>query len=284
MEAAEESFSFDPSLYSRRHLCEAALRLLAALGPEPRFPDDPEGVEALLGRVAEGRPGEVMGFATESAEELPRYSGDFLVWVRPAGDGCLRLRHEYEGLCSQAVVLRPDGQLGEFESIDGFGVPESELTPQAIADREAVERRARDEEAASIESERLTEKAQRRFSTEHLLETLAAPSQEGNGPVVTFVALYETGLIVNYLVPRPPEEELESDDPWAEPLEEAMWPRVELSDPLGTAYEVVDYSQGDPNALLLRASQNFVPAVPAEAERLTIALGSRRVEIPLQGR
>ena len=276
-----EGLFFDLSLYSRRHLCEAALRLLAALGREAQFPADLEGVEALLGRVAEGRPGEPMGFAVEPASELPRYSGEFLVWVSPAGDGCLRLRHEYEGLRSEAVVLRPDGRLGEFESIDGFGVPDSELTPQAIADREDVERRERESEAAEVDHRQEIEEDQRRFRTEHLLGTIAAPAQDGGGPVVTFLTLYDTGLIVHYLVPQPPEEELESDDPWAEPLEEAMWLRIEISDPLGTAYEVADWSHRDPNTPLVGASQSFVPAIPAKAERLTVAFESRRVEIPL---
>lgn len=279
-----ESFFFDPSLLSRRHLCEAALRLLAALGSEERFPDDADDVEALLGRVAEGRPGEPMDFAVEPAGELPRYSGEFQVWVSPAGDGCLRLRHEEEGLRSEAVVLQPDGRLGEFESSEGFGVPESELTPQAIADREAVARRERESATAEAGHRHEIEKEQQRFRTEHLLGTAAAPPQDKDGPVVTYVALYDTGLIVNYLVPHPPEEELESDDPWAEPLTEAMLPRIELSDSAGTEYKVIDWDQMDPNAPMLRSSQSFVPAVPAGAERLRVAFEYRSVEIPLEGR
>jgi hypothetical protein len=59
MEAGIEDL-FDWSEHSRVQLCEASLRLLAALGGEARFPEDPAGVEALIGRVAEGRPGEAM--------------------------------------------------------------------------------------------------------------------------------------------------------------------------------------------------------------------------------
>jgi hypothetical protein len=278
-----ESFFFDPSLLNRRHLCEAALRLLAALGAEERFPDDPGDIEELLGRVAEGRPGEPMAFAVEPAGGLPRYSGEYLIWVSPAGEGCLRLRHE-EGLRSEAVTLRPDGQLGEFESIDGFGVPESELTPQAIADLEAVESRQRESAAAEVDHTREIEEEQQRFRTERLLGAAAAPPQDDDGPIVTYVALYETGLIVNYLVPRPPEEELESDDPWAEPLTEAMLPRIDLSDPAGTEYKVVDWDQMDPNSPMLRSSQSFVPAVPTGTEQLTIAFEHRSVEISLKRR
>jgi hypothetical protein len=87
-------------------------------------------------------------------------------------------------------------------------------------------------------------------------------------------------VIVHYLAPRPPEEDLEADDPWAEPLQEATYPRIELSDGLGTSYEVVDLATQEAT-LLLRASQSFVPAIPANAERLSIQFESHRVEIEL---
>jgi len=268
---------------SRTHLCEASLRLLAALGREPCFPDDVPGLEALVGRVAEGRPGEPMDFAVEPAGELPRYSGEYVVWLSPAAAGCLRLRHERgESLESEAVTLRPDGRLGAFETIAGFGLPEAELTDQARADRETVERRAHELEAQEKDIGHDIDESQRRFRTEHLLRVLGAPQpQDPTGPVVSFVALYETGLIVYYLVPRPPEEELESDDPWAEPLEAAMMPRIELSDGQGTAYEVADLDYLEPNASLLRGSQSFTPAVPANAAGLTIRFESTGVTIEL---
>jgi hypothetical protein len=280
MEAGIEDL-FDWSEHSRVQLCEASLRLLAALGSESRFPQDRAGVEALIGRVAEGRPGEAMDFAVESATELPRYSGEYLTWVSPVADGCLRLRHEYGELESEAVVLRPDGRVGEFERIASFGVPDDELTEQARADREAVERLAQEREREEADSHREIDEEQRRFAPEHLLGVRAAPPQAAAGPVVTFVVLYDTGLIVYYLVPRPPDEELETDDPWAEPLLAAMMPRIELSDELGTSYEMVDLSYLEPDAPLLRASQSFVPAVPAAATRLVARFESASVEIDL---
>jgi len=281
MEAAGEEL-FDWSHISRTHLCEASLRLLAALGAEPRFPGEVAGIEALVGRVAEGRPGEPMDFAVEPASELPRYRGEHLVWVSPAADGRLRLRHETgESLASEAVTLRPDGRLGEFETIAGFGVPEAELTDQAHADRETVERRIREREDHEANARPDIDEGQRRFRTEHLLRVVAAPPQDPAGPVASFVALYETGVIVYYLVPRPPEVELETDDPWAEPLEAAMTPEIELSDGQGTTYEVVDLDYLDPNAPLLRASQSFAPAVSPTSTRLTIGFKTASVEIEL---
>jgi hypothetical protein len=282
MEARIEN-EFDWSEHSRSHLAEASLRLLAALGTESRFPGDVAGVEELLGRVAEGRPGEAMDFAVESAGDLPRYSDKYMVWVSPAAEGCLRLRHETgdRGLVSEVVTLQPDGRLGEFETIEGFGVPDSELTDQARADREAVERLTRERQAEEIDTSREIDEDQRRFRTEHLLGVVPGPSQDPAGPVVSFLALYDTGVIVYYLVPRPSEEDLETDDPWAEPLEAAMTPTIELSDDSGTAYEMVDLAYLDPNAPLMRASQRFVPAVPATASRLVVRFASASVEIEL---
>lgn len=280
MEAGIEDL-FDWSEHSRVHLCEASLRLLVALGSEARFPEDPADIEALIGRVAEGRPGEVMDFAVESATELPRYSGESLTWISPVADGCLRLRHEYGELESEAVVLRPDGRLGEFERIVSFGVPDDELTERARADREAVERLAREREGDEVDSHREIDEEQRRFAPAHLLAVHAAPPQAAAGPVVTFVVLYDAGLIVYYLVPRPPDDELETDDPWAEPLLAAMTPRIELSDRLGTSYEMVDLSYLEADAPLLRASQSFVPAVPKAAALLAVRFESAGVEIDL---
>lgn len=60
-----------------------------------------------------------------------------------------------------------------------------------------------------------------------------------------------------------------------------MLPQIELSDPLGTAYEVVDFNEREANAPLLRASQSFVPAVPYGAKRLSIGFESGAVEIEL---
>ncbi len=224
-----------------------------------------------------------MDFEVEPADELPRYSGQYTVWVSPAAKGCLRLRHETgdRGLVSEVVTLRPDGRLGEFETIEGFGVPDFELTAQARADRDAVERLTHVRHADEIDTNRRVEEDQRRFRTEHLLGVVPGPSQDFAGPVVSFLALYDTGVIVYYLVPRPPEEDLETDDPWGEPLEAAMMPKIELSDDSGTGYEMVDLAYLDANAPLLRASQSFVSAVPATASSLVVRFESTSVEIDL---
>ena len=90
-----------------------------------------------------------------------------------------------------------------------------------------MQRLQREDAAREIEIEGEVEEEQRRFLTEHLIGTPAAPPQDGPGPVVSFIGLYDTGVIVNYSVPRPPDEDLESNDPWAEPLWEAALPKIE---------------------------------------------------------
>jgi hypothetical protein len=273
----------DPTSIHRRELLEMALRPLGALGIVPEFPQDQAGIEALIGRLAEGRPSEPKRFAYEDPEELPRYDGEWTTWLSPAGNGALRVRQEHPWeLGSEAVVLRPDGQIGEFESIDGFGVPDSELTDQASADREAHERRQHEAAEKEPEHKRRLEEQQARFRTGNLIRAVAAPpGQDPTGPVVAYVALYETGVMVNYLVPRPSERELEPDDPFAEPLTEAMFPSLEIEDGLGTDFKAVEIDYVDPNSSPLRARVSFAPAVPAAARRLRIGFETTTVEIEL---
>ncbi len=271
----------------RRDLLEMALRPLGRLGAAVEFPQDRAGIEALIARLAAGRPSEPRHFAYEDGKELPRYDGESTIWLSPAGDGALRVRREHPwNLTSVAVVLRPDGTVAEFEEIDGFGVPDSELTEIALADREALESRVQEQEKSVPEHEEWLEEQQTRFRTGHLIRTVAAPSgQHPDGPVVAYLSLYETGVQVNYLMPRPPDEVLDPadpDDPFAEPRTEAMFPKMELDDGLGTEFKVVDLDHVDSNSSPLRARLSFVPALPAAAAALRVVFDSLTVEIDLE--
>jgi len=267
----------------RRELLEMALRPLGALGAGAEFPQDEAGIEALIGRLAEGRPSEPKRFAYEDHGQLPRYDGKWTTWLSPAGDGALRVRQEHPwDLTSEAVVLHPDGRIGEFESIDGFGVPDSELTDQALADHAAHERHAREVAEQEPEREQQLEEEQTRFRTGNLIRAVAAPpGQVPTGPIVAYVALYKTGVMINYLVPRPSQEELEPDDPFAEPLTEAIFPRLEIKDGLGTDFRSVDIDYVDANSSPLRARVSFAPAVPTTARSLWISFATTVVEIEL---
>ncbi len=239
------------------HLCEAGLLLLAALGAEAKFPDNVSGLEALVSRVAEGRRGKPIDFAIEAPNEVSLYTNEYLTWISPAPAGCLRLRREWE-----AVILRPDGRLEEFEPTPSPRVSEPESIRIAGVDPDVVE-------------------AQSRFRTENLLRIRSAPPPAGKDPFVSFIALYRTGVIVYYLVPRPPDEEMVNANPWREPRIKALELPLMLSDNLGTTYEEVDLSPLDLNGTLLRASRSFIPAVPARVDVLSVRLNSGRTEIQM---
>jgi len=271
----------------RRELLEMALRPLGALGATADFPQDRAGIEALIARLAEGRPSERRHFAYEDGVALPRYDGEYTTWLSPAGGGALRVRREHPwDLSSVAVVLQPDGRVGEFEEIEGFGVTDSELTDQALADRKAYEHLTREQEESEPEHERSLEESQTRFRTGNLIRTVAAPpGQDPGGPVVAYVALYETGVMINYLVPRPPHEVLDPedpDDPFAEPHMEAMFPRMEIDDGLSTEFKCVDIVSVDMNSSPLRARVDYMPAVPADARSLRVIFEATTVEIDLE--
>jgi hypothetical protein len=272
----------------RRELLEQVLRVVAALDGADAFPQDREGIEALIGRIAEGRPSERREVLYEDPDELLRYAGGLTTWISPAGDGALRARRETFGaeLISDAVVIHPDGRLSEFETIAGFGVPESELTDQARADLEAHERRQREEIDRDAEYQQQREEDQVRFAPANLIRTVAAPpDQDPAGPIVAYAVLYETGVSVDYLVPRPPEEVLQPEDPddlWAEPYDEAMFPEAEIDDGLGTEYKVVDLDYVDMTSSPLRARLVWAPPVPARARCLRVTIGGGATELDLE--
>lgn len=260
---ADEVFAF-----GYRRLYEDGLRLLGALGKVAVFPTDVAGVEALIVDVAEDEPDEPIRLAAEAPGELPRYSGEHLLWVAPLGDGTLRLRGEEYGLAAVAATLAPDGRFSAFERQQGFGVPDRDLTAQARADRDAVERRMREDEAAAVESRRHVEEAQGRFRTAGLRGVAAAPWQDPAGLVITWVAFYSPGFIVNYLMPA------EAED---------RWPGLSVVDDLGTTFEVVGLGRDGPDRARRRGSLEFAPGVAAEASRLIVRGDSGVVYIEVPG-
>jgi len=247
---ADEVFAF-----GYRRLYEDGLRLLGALGSAPAFPTDVAGVEGLIGAIAPEEPEERIRIAAEAPGALARYSGEHLLWVCPCGDGRLRLRGEEYGLAAVAATLAPDGSFSRFERQQGFGVADGELTARARADREQVERRMREDEAAAAATRRRVEEDQGRFRTTGLRGVSAAPWQDPAGLVVTWVAFYEPGFIVSYLVPKA------TGDPR---------PSLSIVDDLGNAYEEVGFGRVNQNLALLRAMREFVPGVAGEASQLVI--------------
>jgi hypothetical protein len=272
MERAPREVPFDEfSAFGFRRLYEDGLRLLGALGDAAAFPLDLDGVEELVATVTEAEPQiwpeRWVRFAAEPPGELPRYTGERLIWVCPLCDGTLRLRTEEYWLSAAAATLSPDGRLSAFERLRGFGVPDAELTAQARDDRDLVERRRREAEAEAAESSRRVEEEQGRFRTAGLRGVAAAPWQEPAGVVVTWIAFYDPGFIVNHVMPGEAGDGLAS---------------LAIVDDLGNAYEEVGGRSPEPGRRLVRGSSEFVPGVPAEASRLIIRgdWGSVDVEVP----
>jgi len=260
---ADEVFAF-----GYRRLYEDGLRLLGALGKTRAFPRDVAGVEALIGAVAKDEPDEPIRIAAETPGELPRYSGEHLLWVAPLGDGRLRLRGEEYGLAAVAATLGPDGRFSAFERQQGFGVTDGDLTEQARADRAQVERRIREDEAAAAESRRHLEETRGRFRTAGLRAVAAAPWQDPIGLVITWVAFYAPGFIVSYLMPPDPED---------------RWPGLTVTDDLGNAYEVVGFGHDDPGLARRHGSLEFAPGVAAGASRLVIRGDSGVIDVEVPG-
>ncbi len=269
MERAPQEEPYDETFaFGYRRLYEDGLRLLGALGDVAAFPTDLLGVERLIGRVAADEPEERIRLAAESPGTLPRFTGEHLVWVCPQGDGTLRLRGEEYGLGAVAATLSPDGRLSAFERQQGFGVADGELTEQARADRDLVERRMREAEVAAAESTRRVEEAQGRFRTAGLRGVSAAPWQDPAGLVITWVAFYDPGFIVAYVFPGASEE---------------PWPPFTVSDDLGNSYAPVGADRTSRHLALQHGLREFVPGVAAAASRLIVRGESGAVDIEVRG-
>jgi hypothetical protein len=262
--APEEDPADEVFAFGYRRLYEDGLRLLGALGKAAAFPTDVAGVEALIGDVAESEPEERIRLAAEAPGELPRYSGEHLVWVSPLGDGTLHLRGEEYGLGAVAATLAPEGSFSNFERQQGFGVPDPELTAQARSDRDLVERRRREAEAASAESQRRSEEQRGRFRTTGLRGVSAAPWQDPAGVVIAWVAFYEAGFIVSGLVPGSLGE---------------RWVDLRVEDDLGNPYEEVGIGRTTAHLPLNRVSFEFTPGVAAGASRLIFHGDSGPVDV-----
>ena len=261
----------------------AAAGLLAALGDREEFPQDRAGIDALIAGIAKGPDGEEVWAKYEAPDDLPTYIGGHGTWVAPGGEGRLRLRmvaHDVDRLASQVWILGPDGSLSDPDTIEGYGVPDAELPERTRAELEELERRRREAVAQMPDFERRNEERRNLYRVDHLVAVVAGPAdQDQTGPVVSHVVLYDTGLIVNYLMPRPDEKDLDPNDPWA--LDKAAEHTLELDDGLGTEFETSAGSV-DPNGEgPLRCRREFTPAVPVAASRLLVKLDETSVEIKL---
>jgi hypothetical protein len=265
------------------HLLIAAAGLLGALGDAAEFPQDQAGIEALLAAAGKGPNGEELGATYEERGAPITYLSRRTTWVAPAGEGRLRIRQRAFGaddLASHVWILGPDGSLGDPETIEGYGVPEDELPAAARAELEEFERLKREAEARRPEDERRNEELRDRHRVDHLRGVVAGPADQAPGaPIVSHVVLYDTGTLVDYLLPRPDETDFDPDEPWERP--EVEPPKMTLDDQLGTEFfdrgGQIDRNGEGP----LRCRREFAPAIPTEARRLGIEIGEMRITIEL---
>jgi hypothetical protein len=266
-----------------------AAGLLGALGDADKFPQDRAGIEALIAATKTGPDGEGIGAEYEEPDALITY---LRVGTRiaPAGEGHLRIRmaaffwdrDDPDRAATDVWVLGPDGALSDPERIEDYGFAGVEEPEAVRAEREQLEQSRLEELAREPEREQREEERRTRFQVEHLIGAIAGPpgGDPMTAPVVTHVALYDTGVIVNCLVP-PRTMKPTADDPWDEDEEGDQPPPIELDDGLGTRFRHESGGGGWGGEGPRRQRQGFHPAPGAKASRLTITVGPTRVEIDL---
>jgi hypothetical protein len=267
------------------HLLIAAAGLVGALGDAEEFPQDRAGIEALIKAIAVGPDGEEVWATYEDPDAPITYLGGDGTWVAPAGGGRLRIRQRallVEDLASNVWVLGPEGSLSDPEPIESYGIPDDELPESVRAELAEIERRRQKALAGAAERERRGREDRDRFRVGNLRRVVAGPaSQDPTAPLVSYVALYEAGLILHYLSPRPRSEDLDPDDPWA--ASNTAPQKVELDDGCGTEFRG-HRSSLDTNGTgqgMLRCRREFSPAPNVAASRLVVTLESTRITIEL---
>jgi hypothetical protein len=263
-------------------LLAGSVGLLAALGDADEFPQDRAGIEALIGRLPEKPDATKARIAYEEPGTLPTYRGAFFFRVAPAGEGRLRLRESAhgEGLASEVYVLGPDGTLSDPERIEGYGVPDEELTEAARRELAEIERQKREFLAGEPERQR-QEKARRvRFRVEHLRAVIAGPpGQDPTGPIVDYVVLYDDGVIVDFVLPSSTTPEPEPADPYAPDPE--VPGKMGIDDGRGTEFEF-ESGTAHLDSPVQRGWRAYSPAPAPAAASLRVTIESTVVEVELR--
>jgi hypothetical protein len=263
-------------------LLAGSVGLLAALGDATEFPQDRAGIEALIGRLPAKPDGTVATAAYEEPGTLPTYRGAVFFWVAPAGEGRLRLREKAVGerLVSEVYVLGPDGSLSDPERIEGYGVPDEELTEAARGELAEIERRREEFLAREPERQRREEARRVRFRVEHLRTVIAGPpGQDPTGPIVDYVVLYDDGVIVDFVLPSSTTPEPEPSDPYAPDPE--VPGKMGLDDGRGTEFEF-ESGTAHLDSPVKRGWRAYSPAPAPDAASLRVTIESTVVEVELR--
>jgi hypothetical protein len=119
------------------------------------------------------------------------------------------------------------------------------------------------------------------FTGLNLRRVLVAPKGFNHEDVkVLAIELYDDGLIVRWVCPGlelPVPDFADSDTATVETFD---LPSFEVRDDVGTRYRIEGASGGDAVGAV-RGESVYVPAIPAEARKLTVVTGARSVELNL---
>ena len=162
-------------------------------------------------------------------------------------------------------------------------MPDAELTEAARAElADFAERKRRVRATASRRNGGATEARRTRFRVEHLREVIAGPpGQDPAGPVVTYVAVYDDGLLVDFLHAGAARAGGASRaEPQRLPTEPSR-ARSAIDDGQGTEFRVRRAAASTATRRSCAAGWQYGRAPAAEASRLRVAIDSTVIEIAL---
>jgi hypothetical protein len=266
-------------------MAQVALALLSEVRGQDAFPQRPEAIEQLVGRIRARLP--AVDLRVVSNDEWPEdvSGGDASVHISPDPRGCLGLRSRIDD--SSAVIgdLYADGEIAEEGVTSGFAPLDfDEPDAQQVAE---LTRQDREGEMHSAPRSQFTQ----------FVRALPAKPKEGAPFQLTSVEVYDDGLIVRFLIPGG--FQWEDDESYPLQLEAAAGltdrvrqridaalaeghtpvPVFSITDDVGTDYSPVGSSYG--GVPVVRGEARFGPGIASEAKRLFIESYAGTVELAL---
>lgn len=297
-------FDEDPEHEARERMAERALHrvalaLLAEVRGRDSFPREPDAISTLLDRVRSRLPGFELsvGESEEGWRGEPDLPARPRVRVKPDRRGCVSISSQVDGSSWEEANIYADGELAEAGSaatLTFYDEPppgHRGLGDELEADLAEIARRSRERGPAPVSGPVI--------EGDQFLRAVVARPQPGAKVQLRSVELYADGLIVSFLIPRDFDwENREVTLPFElyasagmenridERIESALSegraprPRISVEDDLGTDYRHVE-SGGGGAPPVMRGTDTFVPAVPADARLLRITTYAGTVQLPL---
>ncbi|MGH2974372.1 MAG: hypothetical protein ACRDLL_05820 [Solirubrobacterales bacterium] len=271
----------------RDQLRECAMLLVGAMSSDGVFPADLDGITSLIRRAVGNRQDHagMPRYIAERSDESACVPDHEIIGISAAGGGALALRAvQKRGSISTSVVLHPTGRLDTFNDLSASDLSQTETVTDVKAHSE-TEQRNRDLFDNQLEAHPILGGSDiERFDATHLRSVQMAPYQDPSGLVITWIALYDVGVLINYLTPRPMRIAKAGRDQDRQPESRvggSAPPVFEVRDDAHTTYSLVAYCEPDHTLQLVRGYLAFSPGVPRAASHLIVNDASRRVLIPL---